>query len=395
MILSSTKFLTFAIYFQTNLIYFITCNTGVDAIVERQETFYKLNNFNDVTWWRISQSENKVSIQWGQRLPVGSTSQAENYEHPSIEQASQDYETRRNKQVDRRGFTPEIPTTRPDLPMLCQEYRNPPSWDTFAVQPKLDGIRCIAKDGQLYSRTNQLITSCPHIEMYLRLLPNEIKLDGELIVQNTPWVITESYVNKTYPTKECLVIEYHVFDVIDTEAPFWARSQEVELQVRKLEQWYMKFMYPTHPHQKNPWFSRKFPFKIVPTTIYDEPLDDEVVQQHFQASKDAGYEGLIVRNASVPYFPAERSSNILKLKQFFDKEFKIVDVIPNKKGEGVLVCETPNGSQFNCNFKATSAKKQQMLAFKHNYIGKLVTVEYEGIHESGRPRCPVGIKIHK
>lgn len=366
----------------------------------KSQTVYKLNNFNNITWWTIEQTQHipnlswSITISWGHRLPIGTANgNIETYTYDTEEEASQEYTTRINKQLNRRGFTVDIPTKVPDLPMLCHEYRNPPTWDTFAVQPKIDGIRCIASD-QLTSRTSQLITSCPHIEMYLSSLPQEIKLDGELVIPNVPWVITEGYVNRHIPSKECLEIEYHVFDIIDLEAPFWARSQEVERIIKTLEAKYLEFSYPTHAYFKSPHRSKKFPFKIVPTTIYEEPLDDEVVKKHFKASCDAGFEGLIVRNASASYQPAKRSSEILKLKQFFDKEYKIIDIIPDKRGEGKLVCELPSGSTFNCNFKATSAKKQQMLTYKHRYIGKLVTVEFEGIHESGRPRNPVGIKIH-
>jgi ATP-dependent DNA ligase len=369
--------------------------------VERSQTCYKLNNFNNITWWTIEQtfSENtqlwSIAISWGHRLPIGTASgNTETYTFSSEEDATSDFNTRLNKQLQRRGFSRDIPTKVPDLPMLCQEYRNPPTWDSFAVQPKIDGIRCIVTEGQMTSRTSQLITSCPHIEMYLSSLPQEIKLDGELVIPNVPWVITEGYVNRHIPSKECLEIEYHVFDIIDTEAPFWARSQEVERIIKVLENKYLEFSYPTHAYFKSPHKSKKFPFRIVPTTIYDEPLDDEVVQKHFRASCDAGFEGLIVRNASASYQPAKRSSEILKLKQFFDKEYKIIDIIPDKRGEGKLVCELPSGTTFDCSFKATSAKRQQMLTYKHRYIGKLVTVEFEGIHESGRPRNPVGIKIH-
>lgn len=369
--------------------------------MEKSETCYKLNNFNNITWWTIEQAYSEVTqlwsitISWGHRLPIGTASgNKETYNFTSEEDASGDFETRLNKQLQRRGFTKEIPTKVPDLPMLCQEYRNPPTWDSFAVQPKIDGIRCIVSDNQMTSRTSQLITSCPHIEMYLSSLPQEIKLDGELVIPNVPWVITEGYVNRHIPSKECLEIEYHVFDIIDTEAPFWARSQEVERIIKVLENKYLEFSYPTHTYFKSPHKSKKFPFRIVPTTIYDEPLDDEVVQKHFRASCDAGFEGLIVRNASAGYQPNKRSAEILKLKQFFDKEYKIIDIIPDRRGEGKLVCELPSGSTFDCSFKATSAKRQQMLTYKHRYIGKLVTVEFEGIHESGRPRNPVGIKIH-
>jgi predicted DNA-binding WGR domain protein len=119
------------------------------------QTVYKLNNFNNITWWTIEQaySENtqlwSITISWGHRLPIGTASgNKETYNFTSEEDASGDFNTRLNKQLQRRGFSRDIPTKVPDLPMLCQEYRNPPTWDSFAVQPKIDGIRCIVSDNK-------------------------------------------------------------------------------------------------------------------------------------------------------------------------------------------------------------------------------------------------------
>lgn len=46
------------------------------------------------------------------------------------------------------------------------------------VQPKLDGVRCILKDGKLTSRNGKQIVSCPHLE-----IPNWF-LDGELFYKD-------------------------------------------------------------------------------------------------------------------------------------------------------------------------------------------------------------------
>ena len=73
-------------------------------------------------------------------------------------------------------------------PMLAQSYDKHGHKIEFPcfVQPKLDGIRCLAiiQDGQvsLWSRSRKRITSCPHIEIELLTIFNsgDIILDGEL-----------------------------------------------------------------------------------------------------------------------------------------------------------------------------------------------------------------------
>ena len=70
-------------------------------------------------------------------------------------------------------------------PMLAVEYNSDKldfNQELYA-QPKLDGIRCIARKDGLWSRQGKPIVSCPHIEEYLKVFfdkyPNAV-IDGEL-----------------------------------------------------------------------------------------------------------------------------------------------------------------------------------------------------------------------
>jgi len=362
---------------------------------------YVLNNFNDISWWRASVVNSTVYVSWGRithanvNTPPQETALA-TQEIPcdSEESAISEFYSRIRHQKDRKGYTETIPTAPPSLPMLAQEYKGMPEFQGFAFQPKLDGIRCVLSKDGLLSRKNRLITSCPHIELYLQRIPDGIKLDGELYIPNTTFNTIESYVMRNTPDRACLEIEFHVFDVIDTEAPFEVRIEEANRIVNLLEDAYVYFRTtPDHPYQKLRYFSQKCPFKLVQTIIEPDPtvITDSLIDHHFKYFLSQKYEGMMVRNLQAPYEVNKRSKSLLKMKHFVDSEFEIVDVVAGSEKQGIFVCQTSNGETFRCSFRGTKGKRQNILRYKDNYIGKFLKVEFEGFFPSGVPRCPVGV----
>ena len=369
-----------------------------------KQTLYVLNNFNDISWWKaeVIEEPTSVRIMWGRMTMASAASPPQetllaNQDIPcdSIDAAIAEFHSRVRYQEDRKGYTSTIPTAPPSLPMLAHEYKGNPDFPGYAFQPKLDGVRCILSRDGLLSRKNRLITSCPHLEMYLQRIPEGIKLDGELYIPNTDFNVIESYTLRSTPDpRVSLEIEYHVFDVVDTEAPFEARIEEAHRIVMEMEEAYIYFKTsPNHPYQKNRFFSHKCPFKLVQTTIVPDPanITDEIISDQFQLYLSQKYEGMIVRNLHAPYEINKRSKNLLKMKKFIDSEFEIIDVVAGSEQQGIFVCKTSHGEEFNCSFKGTKQKRQNILRFKENYIGKFLKIEFEGFFPSGIPRCPVGI----
>ena len=362
-------------------------------------TLYKLNTSGQISWWKITLSNNTVTIEWGHRLPICESQNIVTEELTSPEEAEAEYYSRIRKQVDRRGYEDSPPSCKPLMPMLCQEYKklSPPKFQSFALQPKLDGIRALISKEQIVSRRNTLLRSIPHIELYANHLPDDIILDGELIIKNTPLNIIESYVMRSTPDlKVCKEIEYHIFDVVDTEAPFIERMKVVQDIFESLEDRYTFYRQsPKSPYKDHPYFSHKFPFKIVPTYCFEEPIPkddaDSPINIYFDECIAAGQEGIIIRNLEGPYQIDVRSKHILKMKEFFDNEFQIIDVVRGKADCGIFVCKTHNGETFSCSFKGTHPIRKQQLKDRLFYIGKWLTISHEGIGDSGRPRCPVGI----
>jgi DNA ligase-1 len=148
----------------------------------------------------------------------------------------------------------------------------------------------------------------------------------------------------------------------------------------------------------------------------------------FRRRRNEGYEGLMVRTAESPYLFGKRSPHILKVKEFADSEFKIVGV---EEGEGRLkghlgsfVCEadapksksapltlnrkrSPSRSPsklvgeepaddtitFRAAPKCPEARKREMWEQRDEFIGKMLTVTYQGLSTYGVPRFPIAKAI--
>jgi len=156
-------------------------------------------------------------------------------------EAIQDFESRIEHQETRLGYTKEIPKTRKDRPMLAQTWKDHlrltarnsrAEFNSYAIQPKLDGMRCIATNEKMVSRKDDLIVSAPHIAALLSSLDDGIKLDGELYIPNTDLQTIMSFARRTNVHPDYQLLEYHVFDLIDLESTFEQRFFQI-LEIHK------------------------------------------------------------------------------------------------------------------------------------------------------------------
>lgn len=375
---------------------------------EAKVILYKLNHNNNVSWWKIEQHGKCYTVSWGQdhtRQSCQSMNQ-NTYETPSPERAVFEIQSRINEQIKRCGFTENIPTHAPDLPMLAQKWEDHYSrvrtgkredFERFAIQPKLDGLRCLATKDSMASRRNVKIGSCPHVQTVLASLPDEIRLDGELYIHNTDLQTVQSYVRNERPHKLCKLVEYRVFDLVDTELPFEARQSILNdvvemLRAQHQQQWEI---YATVPPKLRTisHITENFPIQIVPTTYYDfQPCSEQgldTIKKAFKQARKDGYEGVMVRKANHDYEMNYRSPDLLKFKERLDDEFEVIDVSEGYGSTGIFVCKTEEGAIFEATPAWTRDRKRRLLVHKEKYIGKMVTVEYETLSRDGIPLKPV------
>jgi len=231
-------------------------------------------------------------------------------------------------------------------------------------QPKLDGIRCIATAGGLFSRTGNAIVSVPHIMEALapvfEMHPNLI-LDGELynhdLCEDFNTIVSLS--KKSKPTVEDLaeskrLIQYWVYDSPASD-DFSSRAVRVDNVVQLVG----------------------LPLVKVDT---HEVHTREELDRFYQMHLSDGFEGQIVRvNAS---YQQKRTDVLLKRKEFVDSEFEVVNIeegVGNGAGiakRAFLRLDIDPSRTFKADIVGTREWGRQVLAKKDSLIGKQVTVIY-------------------
>lgn len=247
------------------------------------------------------------------------------------------------------------------------------------VQPKLDGIRCIAiiKGGEvtLWSRTRKPINSVPHIiqELEAAFENQDIILDGELYnhEMKSDFEKIVSLVRQKEPGEGHEMVQYHVYDTINEES--------FKMRYAKLHRLFRMFEFHS--------------IKLVPTEVARE--ENETLKK-FEANVAAGYEGAMLRNVESDY-AQKRSMDLQKMKPFIDDDFLITGVTEGRgkmKGLAIFTCQAKNGNPFEVKLKGELESLRKYMHDETLWKNKKLTVRYFGLTNKEKvPRFPVGIVV--
>lgn len=278
------------------------------------------------------------------------------------------------------------------------------------VQPKLDGIRCLAFRGPggqiiLLSRGENQFGFLNHIREQIDLLIQDenIILDGEVYASKIYADVVLKGKKKTYiPSENELPIE-DKFNVI-TGACRTNRSSPHELE-SQLEYHVFDILDPTGTRdQKSRFIQLKKLFsnsevthiKKVPTfKIYNV---NKIDTYHVKFAKQ-NFEGIIIRSSDCKYEMKKRSLRIRKYKNFEDAEFLCIGVERDKGvGQEYITWKCQDLQDPSIVFSATPrGTREQKIEWYNNrrkYVNKCnVTVKFQGLSDKGIPRFPIGIAI--
>lgn len=290
------------------------------------------------------------------------------------EQAAFRLRSRANSKID-AGYVASIteassaPTdadgkTKPMLAQKFKDYKKEIDTTKAYVQLKYNGHRCVimmTENGAIaYSRNGKPSPGAQHILDGISLPVGTI-LDGEIYCHGLKLQNISSLVRKNQSESKSLY--YVLFDVI-VPRPFSERF--VMMQDMRSE--------------------LGASVKLAPTRRLDQISS---IDGSLKKALESGYEGLIVRLDGKPYECGRRSDQVLKLKQFMDDEFTVIDVLKSKDGWGILVCQLPNGDTFKASAPGTVYEKEYVLRNKDKYIGKRVTIEFAEYTSDGKPFQPI------
>lgn len=345
------------------------------------QTLYKRATTGATLVWEIEVQDNKHRTHSGQLGGVITITEwttcagkntGKSNETTAAQQALKDATSKWQKKVEREQFVDcltRLDEARYIQPMLAQKYEDRAGELDFTagvwVQCKLNGARCVATKDGLFSRKGSRWQSVPHIEKALVSFFNKhpnVVLDGELfndtLRQDLGSII--SLISKKKITSEDLVkseqiVQYHVYDVVDSTKKFNERIKDVTQYVDEINVDCIKSVVSWRVTSQN-------------------DIDTKLVEYEAQ-----GHEGAIIRTNGL--YENKRSKNLLKYKSFIDDEFEIVDVL---EGEGNLTgkvgkfeLKDHRGVLFRSSPTGSHEYWEQMWVNRSALIGKMATVKFK------------------
>ena len=262
---------------------------------------------------------------------------------------------------------------------LAKEYDDKCDWvnDDWYASRKLDGVRCLAVvdfDGncKLYSRMGKELTTLNKVKEAIEAtnVINQV-FDGEICLMDENGNEDFQGVMKELRRKDHQIENpiFMIFDMIHkSEFDNQKGTEKLSDRLAKLRAWQG---------------GRRTDAKILRYTEQFVITDGRHFDMWGQISAEKGWEGFMVRK-DVGY-EGKRSKNLLKIKKFFDAEYKVIDfdiddheVVVNGRSETV-----PMLSQVWIKHKGHKVKvgsgwthDQRLKYIDGSIVGKIITVQY-------------------
>lgn len=287
-----------------------------------------------------------------------------------------------NKKAERGYFRLKTDIDKFDKikPMLASKHEDAKydfEKNIYFSQPKLDGIRCVARANGLWTRAGKELVSVPHVSKdlieFFEKYPDAI-LDGELYNHDLRENFNKitSLVRKSKPTpvdleESSTLVEYHVYDMICSDAiVFGTRYTNLTTQTIFGES-----------------------IKVVETKRINS---QEEMDNLYGAYLEDGFEGQMIRKDDI-YQQNKRSKFLIKRKEFLTAEY---DVLRVEEGKGNwaghikrFAMQTENGQEFGAGVRGNQAVLSAL--FESKETPTWCTLRYFAPTPDGIPRFPVVI----
>jgi DNA ligase-1 len=264
-------------------------------------------------------------------------------------------------------------------PMLASVFN--PEKLTFPklASRKLDGIRCIVRDGVALSRSGKPIRNNYIQEILGRKEFNW--LDGELMVgaPNDPKAFSNA-TSGVMSEDGCPDFVFHVFDIAAEGAGFETRLEIAKRIVTKAKSRHIKIVEHV---------------KISSLGALD------ILEEKFLME---GFEGVMLRSLDGPYKLGRSSvteGHLLKVKRFSDAEAEIIGYVEEvtskdrtpKGSLGKFLCRMDNGVEFGVGGGFSKEERARFWKMRDQMIGQYVKYKYFEVGMKDAPRFPSFIGI--
>ena len=326
------------------------------------------------------------------------------------QQAVIEAKAKHTKQILREDYAEDVEKAGLQTrPMLANDYLKVPHRlrikDTLA-QPKLDGLRLVAgyrwadrrspelfemltRKGETHNVNHLIDDAHSLLRRADGILVDMgypegtcIGVDGEVYLHNhpLPWINSRA---KKYYEGETEQLEYHVFDLVCIDVPFWVRHDVLSQA-----------------------FGEIFQSKLVLVPYIDlNPEDPEAHMEDLRAMfVEEGYEGLILRHRDGMYkmgTGGTRSADLFKFKEFFDEECLIIGITEDLNGNAMWRVRRKPTLDFGANVevdvtpKRSHDERKRMLLHPEEWVGKWATIKYQSVTPYGSLQFPSGLELRE
>jgi DNA ligase 1 len=323
----------------------------------------------------------------------------------AVEQATLEIEAKYAKQLKSGGYfgkESDIDQQRFFQVMLAKDYgdyKDKLDWSKgVGVQIKYNGGRILARREGLFTRKGERYVSIPHIEEglapFFKKFPNAV-LDGEGFNYDLRERLNEImkllrrtvHITPNDLARSKELIRFYIYDgygfPTGQNGSCTTASCCYSLRKQAIDNAFFA-----------PCFADRYKDIVgkVPTWVVYSEAELEKLYQEFLKDKQ---EGAILRVYGQPY-EQKRSKFLLKYKPVDDAEFKIISV---QDGDGkfanrasTFTCQRLDGKKyldgtdtFDATFKGTAEDAVKCWKQKDKFVGKVVTIYYNGVTGFGKP----------
>lgn len=300
------------------------------------------------------------------------------------------------------GYAEEGEINEVLLPMLALRLLDKPNtlYPVY-VQPKLNGVRCLANkisesEIEYTSKTGKPYNTLEHLTPTLLRIMNVGEIfDGEIFSQNLTLQKIVSRVKREKSSREAFEgednLQYWVYDVCDTSSNYIVRYERLVNATEHAQKLFEEAINTTAAASN--FNTQNSVIRLIDNL--EAHSFGEVKKLHDSFVAD-GFEGCMVRIKNGPYRFKYRSPNLLKYKEFIDEEFEIVGGKSGTgKDEGTVIfrCKNKDGKEFDVRPKGTHAERTYWFNNLESCCGKQLTTRYQELTDEGIPRFAVGIVI--
>ena len=344
-----------------------------DTAYDEGRRVARVDFYTQSEWYQLTKTGRETKKQKSEPYFAAPTNVGRANERNSEAQAFFEFDAIIKKQLDAGFYREGEKIDSWPMPMLAHKFKdhmNKVEWPSY-IQPKLNGMRMLFNGTDARSRGNKEII--PEVIEHLQFDTGGFILDGELMLPNNQLLQESMKAIKKYRPELSPLLMYHVYDIVDNELPYAMRQQII-----------VDLMHDAPPNV----------VMVKTVACIDET---EVYKQHTQFVSE-GYEGTMIRNPSMAYEIGKRSYSLLKLKDFVDAEYRIVDVVDGDGSDtnlAIFILETDDGQHFNCRPEGSQENRRELYKNRSKLIDKYLTVRYQELSRDGIPIFPVGVSIRE